>query len=124
MMNELRPALPIGSLDAYIEAVHRIPMLTVEEERELAERYRRHEDLGDIDRGAHVARELFNPQGRFRRDLVLFTAALDDRVHAPLTPMQTGFPGGGLYGDRVSRTRDSLFQHGMSLDVGAVSNEV
>ena len=45
MMNELRPALPIGSLDAYIEAVHRIPMLTVEEERELAERYRRHEDL-------------------------------------------------------------------------------
>src|SRR5918994_5873997 len=45
MMNELRPALPIGSLDAYIEAVHRIPMLTVEEERELAKRYRRHEDL-------------------------------------------------------------------------------
>src|ERR687897_2152664 len=45
MMNELRPALPIGSLDAYIEAVHRIPMLTVEEERELAERYHRHEDL-------------------------------------------------------------------------------
>ncbi|MGH8586707.1 MAG: sigma-70 family RNA polymerase sigma factor, partial [Gammaproteobacteria bacterium] len=45
MMNELRPALPIGSLDAYIEAVHRIPMLTFEEERELAERYRRHEDL-------------------------------------------------------------------------------
>ncbi len=45
MMNELRPVLPIGSLDAYIEAVQAIPLLTAEEERELAERYRRHEDL-------------------------------------------------------------------------------
>jgi RNA polymerase sigma-32 factor len=45
MMNELQLALPIGSLEAYIEAVQRIPILTVEEERELAARYRHHEDL-------------------------------------------------------------------------------
>ncbi len=44
-MNELRLALPIGSLDAYIEAVQRIPLLTAEEERDLAQRYRAHEDL-------------------------------------------------------------------------------
>jgi hypothetical protein len=40
-----------------------------------------HEDVGEIDPGTHVTREFFDPQGRFRRDLVLFTAALDDRVH-------------------------------------------
>ena len=30
----------VGSLDAYIGAVHRIPVLDAEEERELAQRYR------------------------------------------------------------------------------------
>ena len=35
----------LGSLDAYIGAVNRVPMLTVEEERELAARYRGEEDL-------------------------------------------------------------------------------
>ncbi len=34
-----------GSLDAYIGAVHRIPMLSVEEEQELARRYRDQDDL-------------------------------------------------------------------------------
>jgi RNA polymerase sigma-32 factor len=35
----------VGSLDAYIGAVHRIPVLGVEEEQELAHRYRDDEDL-------------------------------------------------------------------------------
>ncbi len=35
----------VGSLDAYIGAVHRIPVLGAEEERDLARRYRDHEDL-------------------------------------------------------------------------------
>ena len=35
----------VGSLDAYIGAVHRIPVLTAEEEHELAVRYRDEEDL-------------------------------------------------------------------------------
>ncbi|TAN08211.1 MAG: RNA polymerase sigma factor RpoH [Rhodanobacteraceae bacterium] len=35
----------IGSLDAYIGAVHRIPVLGVDEEQELARRYRDHDDL-------------------------------------------------------------------------------
>jgi len=39
------PAGPIGSLEAYRQAVNSIPMLTAEEERELAERYRRDGDL-------------------------------------------------------------------------------
>ena len=39
-------ALPaLGNLDAYINAVHRMPMLTAEQEYELATRYREHEDL-------------------------------------------------------------------------------
>ena len=38
-------ALPTGSLEAYRQAVHSIPMLSEDEERELAERYRRDEDL-------------------------------------------------------------------------------
>jgi RNA polymerase sigma-32 factor len=38
-------AVPIGSLDAYIQAVNRIPMVTADEERNLARRYRQHNDL-------------------------------------------------------------------------------
>jgi RNA polymerase sigma-32 factor len=34
-----------GSLDAYIQEVNKIPMLTLEEEQELAYRYREHDDL-------------------------------------------------------------------------------
>jgi len=36
----------LGSLDAYIGAVNRIPVLTVEEEQELAQRYTADQDLG------------------------------------------------------------------------------
>lgn len=38
-------ALPTGSLEAYQQAVSSIPMLSAEEERELAERYQRENDL-------------------------------------------------------------------------------
>ncbi len=41
----LSMALPAGSLDSYIQSVNRIPMLTVEEERDLARRFRDHRDL-------------------------------------------------------------------------------
>jgi len=37
---------PLGSLDAYLERVGRIPVLSREEERALAERFRHQEDLG------------------------------------------------------------------------------
>jgi RNA polymerase sigma-32 factor len=36
---------PLGSLDAYLERVSRIPVLTREEEKKLAERFRKQEDL-------------------------------------------------------------------------------
>src|SRR5487761_1128054 len=36
---------PVGSLDAYLDRVSRIPVLTREEERDLAERFRFHDDL-------------------------------------------------------------------------------
>ncbi len=40
-------ALPaVGNLDAYISAVHRLPMLSAEHEVDLARRYRDQEDLG------------------------------------------------------------------------------
>jgi len=37
---------PVGSLDAYIGTVHRIPMLSIEDEQELAREFR---DQGDLD---------------------------------------------------------------------------
>ena len=44
---ELSLAVPPsgGSLEAYLQAVHTIPMLSEDEERHLAEQYREHEDL-------------------------------------------------------------------------------
>ena len=41
----LSMALPAGSLDSYIQSVNRIPMLSAEEERGLARRFRDHQDL-------------------------------------------------------------------------------
>lgn len=48
----------VGSLDAYISAVHRIPVLSVEEEQSLARRYRSEEDL-------EAARQLVTSHLRF-----------------------------------------------------------
>ncbi|UYB52890.1 RNA polymerase sigma factor RpoH [Xanthomonas sp. AM6] len=56
--NNLPIPSPLGSLDAYIGAVHQIPVLTSEEERELAVRYRDQEDLD-------AARELVHSHLRF-----------------------------------------------------------
>jgi len=44
-MGDQALAGPLGSLDAYLERVSRIPVLTREEERELAERFRSKDDL-------------------------------------------------------------------------------
>jgi RNA polymerase sigma-32 factor len=49
---------PLGSLDAYINAVNRIPVLSVDDEQALARRYRDHEDLD-------AARELVHSHLRF-----------------------------------------------------------
>ncbi|MEO7916787.1 MAG: RNA polymerase sigma factor RpoH [Dokdonella sp.] len=43
--NNLPIASPLGSLDAYISAVHQVPMLTVEDEQALARRYTAEDDL-------------------------------------------------------------------------------
>jgi len=37
--------VPIGSLESYVAAVNRVPMLSETDERELAERFQRHDDL-------------------------------------------------------------------------------
>jgi RNA polymerase sigma-32 factor len=50
--------VPQGSIDAYIDAVNRLPLLTLEEEQELARRFR---DAGDID----AARQLVMAHLRF-----------------------------------------------------------
>jgi RNA polymerase sigma-32 factor len=55
---DLQIPLPTGSLEAYVDAVHRVPMLTPEEELELATRFR--ED-GDLD----AARQLVLSHLRF-----------------------------------------------------------
>ncbi len=56
--NNLPIPSPLGSLDAYIGAVHQIPVLTSDEERALAARYRDQEDLD-------AARELVHSHLRF-----------------------------------------------------------
>ena len=48
MGKALELPLPVssgGSLEAYLQAVHAVPMLSEDEERRLAEQYRNHEDL-------------------------------------------------------------------------------
>ncbi|QKT03277.1 RNA polymerase sigma factor RpoH [Ectothiorhodospiraceae bacterium 2226] len=59
---ELRTNLPvgspIGSLESYVQAVNRIPMLSADEERELAERWQRERDI-------HAARKLVLAHLRF-----------------------------------------------------------
>jgi RNA polymerase sigma-32 factor len=56
--NNLPIPSALGSLDAYIGAVHQIPVLTVEEEQSLARRFRDSEDLD-------AARELVHSHLRF-----------------------------------------------------------
>ena len=57
-MGDLALAGPLGSLDAYLERVSRIPVLSRDEERALAERYRKNDDL-------EAARELVLSHLRF-----------------------------------------------------------
>ena len=61
----LRIPSALGSLDAYIGAVNRVPMLTVEEERELAARYRAEEDLEAEGEGTEVTAVRFPPGVKF-----------------------------------------------------------
>ena len=56
--NNLPVPSAIGSLEAYIGAVHQIPVLSVEEEQALARRYHDHDDLD-------AARELVHSHLRF-----------------------------------------------------------
>ena len=49
--NNLPILSPLGSLDAYISAVHQVPMLSVEEEQALARRYTGEDDLEAARRG-------------------------------------------------------------------------
>ncbi len=56
--NNLPVPSALGSLDAYVGAVHQIPVLTVEEEQALAHRFRDEEDL-------NAARELVHSHLRF-----------------------------------------------------------
>ena len=56
--NNLPVPSPLGSLEAYIGAVHQIPVLSVEDEQALARRFRDNEDLD-------AARELVHSHLRF-----------------------------------------------------------
>ncbi len=58
MTSTLNLPLPTGSLESYISAVQRIPMLSEEDERDLARRFREEEDLD-------AARELVMAHLRF-----------------------------------------------------------
>ncbi|MEX2524271.1 MAG: RNA polymerase factor sigma-32, partial [Gammaproteobacteria bacterium] len=58
MNMNLQLATPTGSLEAYVQAVHQIPIISAERERELATRFRRDDDL-------EAARELVMAHLRF-----------------------------------------------------------
>ncbi len=57
-MNSMNLIIPVGSIESYCQAVARVPVLPVEEERELARRFREQEDL-------EAARRLIMSQLRF-----------------------------------------------------------
>ena len=65
-----------GSLDAYIQEVNKIPMLTLEEEQDLANRYRDHDDL-------EAARRLVLAHLRFRG--FMLRKAIPDTVYNSAT---------------------------------------
>jgi RNA polymerase sigma-32 factor len=44
-LQKLELSLPMGSLEAYVQAVHQVPMLSAEEERDLATRLQRYDDV-------------------------------------------------------------------------------
>ncbi len=46
--NAMALAVPQGSIDAYAQQIYEIPVLTAEEERELARRYANHEDIDAV----------------------------------------------------------------------------
>ncbi len=60
---ELMLAGPLGSLDQYIQAANAIPVLSAEEERELATRFRETNDLDAAKRLVLVASALRGPRG-------------------------------------------------------------
>ena len=55
---DLQLVMPTGSLESYIQSVHRVPMVSAEREQQLARRYRDHNDL-------EAARELVLSHLRF-----------------------------------------------------------
>ena len=60
--NNLPIPSALGSLDAYIAAVNRVPVLSVEDEQALARRYRDEEDLDARSRDSHKRRFLGEPK--------------------------------------------------------------
>jgi len=57
-VNAMNLIIPVGSIESYSQAVARVPVLPVEQERELARRFREEEDL-------EAARQLIMSQLRF-----------------------------------------------------------
>ncbi|PCH60536.1 MAG: RNA polymerase sigma factor RpoH [Gammaproteobacteria bacterium] len=57
-VNAMNLIIPVGSIESYSQAVGRVPVLPVEQERELARRFREEEDL-------EAARQLIMSQLRF-----------------------------------------------------------
>jgi len=84
---DLALAGPLGSLDAYLERVSRIPVLSREDERALAERFRAE---GDLD----AARQLVLSHLRF----VVHIARGYSGYGLPVGVGQGIFPGGGPCG--------------------------
>ena len=134
--NDLALAGPLGSLDAYLDRVSRIPVLGREEERELAERFRGQLSFQiDVEPGlelAQVPRLLLQPlvenamrhglrEGRGwlqvdvrRKGPRLQYTVSDDGAGLPDTPVS---PGTGL--SNISRRLELLFPGAYTFNLAA-----
>ena len=63
-LGHFQVVLPTGSLEAYIQTVNRFPMLTAEEERALAVRFRSHNDLEAARQTKTTSRLSLTPSAR------------------------------------------------------------
>jgi len=69
-MGDLGVAGPLGSFDAYVERVSRVPVLSREDEQRLARQFRDHDDLDRKPERSAVRRRGYNTSGDVpRREL-------------------------------------------------------
>ncbi len=76
-LQPLALGIPIGSLEAYIEKINRVPLLTADEEHELATRY---VSTGDLEAAQHLVLSHLRFVVRIARAYLGYGLALGDLI--------------------------------------------